>query len=60
MGLIAGLAEAMAFVGIVVRFNQNAVVLQGLDHVAGLLWHNHGIQFPLKENHRYADVARVQ
>lgn len=60
MGLITSLAEAMAFVRVIMRFNQNAVFLQRLDHVAGLLRHHHGIQFTLEENHRNTDVACVQ
>ncbi|MNC24837.1 hypothetical protein D3C75_729040 [compost metagenome] len=60
MGLVTGLAKAMAFIGVVMRFDQDAVVLQCRDHVAGLLRDDHGIQFSLKEDHRHADVAGMQ
>ena len=60
MGLIAGLAEPVAFVGVVIRFGRDTVRLQGAQHVAGLLWYHDRIQLPLKENNRHADVGGVQ
>ncbi|MNQ75147.1 hypothetical protein D3C85_899310 [compost metagenome] len=50
----------MAFVRVVMRFDQDAVVPQRRDHVAGLLRDDHGIQFSLKEDHRHADIAGMQ
>ena len=42
------------------RPGRDAVVLQRLEHVPGLLRDHHGVQLTLEENHRHADLAGVQ
>ncbi|BBP67434.1 hypothetical protein PHLH5_49750 [Pseudomonas sp. Cab53] len=59
MGLVHRLAKTVALIRIIMGLDRDAVVLQRTDHIAGLLWHDHGIQFPLKEDHRCADSIRV-
>ena len=60
MFLIFGLAKSVVLIGVVVRPSRDVVVLQRLEHVAGLLRDDHGIQLTLKENHRHADLAGMQ
>src|SRR3546814_17016782 len=60
MSLVYGLAKAMALIGVVMRFYHDAVVLQCLDHIAGLLRHDHCIQFTLEKYHWGADLISVQ
>ena len=59
MCLVTGLAKAVAFVRVVMGLGRDAVVLQRLEHVAGLLRHDYGVEFALEENYRHADLVGV-